>query len=502
MVLTDLGRRRGRAPTRRSSRARSSSSPGVTGATDASSRSPSTKVATGLSVPMGIAAIGDKLYVSEKTGLTELSADTNGDGMMERKVPRDAAQRRQLPRVQLRPAVRRRLLLRQPVGGDQRGRRDHRARSRAPTPAPHLKIDRKTYAGRARRGRPAHAERHRLGPRGRHLRQWTTRAAGCPPPSWSTSSRIGSSTTSRPPAGPFDHKPVTQPALWLPQNEIANSPSTPITAQGRAVQGPDAVRRRHLRRPAARVPGEGRRRVPGRRVPPLGGPRSRRQPRHRRARRRALRRRHRLDRQLAGAGQAPLRPAEAARRTAPTSSTWRRWRSSRAASRSPTRSRSPTTTVAGLANGYRVQQWRYTPTSAVRRPEARRGAAAGHERRPRSADTQVGHAPRSPACAPTTSCTSARRARSPRATAEELWNTEAWYTLNTIPGYKTPAESGFYEAEEAALLGGMQYDTEHLGLLRLGLRGQPGGRRQRRPPGRSRSTRTASTRCASATPAA
>ena len=30
------------------------------------------------------------------------------------------------------------------------------------------------------------------------------------------------------PAGPFDAKPVTAPVLWMPQNEIANSPSTPV----------------------------------------------------------------------------------------------------------------------------------------------------------------------------------------------------------------------------------------------------------------------------------
>lgn len=30
------------------------------------------------------------------------------------------------------------------------------------------------------------------------------------------------------PSGPFDGKPVTRPVLWLPQNEIANSPSTPL----------------------------------------------------------------------------------------------------------------------------------------------------------------------------------------------------------------------------------------------------------------------------------
>jgi hypothetical protein len=30
------------------------------------------------------------------------------------------------------------------------------------------------------------------------------------------------------PAGPFDTTPVTQPVLWMPQNEISNSPSTPM----------------------------------------------------------------------------------------------------------------------------------------------------------------------------------------------------------------------------------------------------------------------------------
>ncbi len=30
------------------------------------------------------------------------------------------------------------------------------------------------------------------------------------------------------PAGPYDSSPVTQPVLWMPQNEIANSPSTPM----------------------------------------------------------------------------------------------------------------------------------------------------------------------------------------------------------------------------------------------------------------------------------
>ncbi|MFJ6695293.1 ricin-type beta-trefoil lectin domain protein [Streptomyces sp. NPDC091272] len=33
------------------------------------------------------------------------------------------------------------------------------------------------------------------------------------------------------PDGPFDSRPVTKPVLWLPQNEIANSPSTPLQLQ-------------------------------------------------------------------------------------------------------------------------------------------------------------------------------------------------------------------------------------------------------------------------------
>ncbi|MFD2793072.1 family 16 glycoside hydrolase [Promicromonospora vindobonensis] len=57
--------------------------------------------------------------------------------------------------------------------------------------------------------------------------------------------------------------------------------------------------------------------------------------------------------------------------------------------------------------------------------------------------------------------------RSPRPFADtegrELWNTEAWYTLNTIPGYKAPAERGYLEAEEASLRGSANVATEHSG---------------------------------------
>ena len=31
--------------------------------------------------------------------------------------------------------------------------------------------------------------------------------------------------------GEFDDQPVTKPVLWMPQNEIANSPSTPVVVE-------------------------------------------------------------------------------------------------------------------------------------------------------------------------------------------------------------------------------------------------------------------------------
>ncbi len=55
--------------------------------------------------------------------------------------------------------------------------------------------------------------------------------------------------------------------------------------------------------------------------------------------------------------------------------------------------------------------------------------------------------------------------RSPRpfkaANGDDLWSTEAWYTLNAVPGDKTPATA--YEAEEGKLSGGAGITGEHQG---------------------------------------
>src|SRR5690625_3484657 len=118
-------------------------------------------------------------------------------------------------------------------------------------------------------------------------------------------------------------------------------------------------------------------------------------------------------------------------------------------------------TAANLAESYRVSQWRYVPTPSYGGPKVGEEALLV-----RSADLsedgttvtlaidglKPGHVV---------------HVRSPRpfqdAGGEELWSTEAWYTLNSLPGYVGPADRGYYEAEEAALLGGASTHNEHNG---------------------------------------
>ncbi|MDA0169424.1 DUF1080 domain-containing protein [Solirubrobacter taibaiensis] len=62
--------------------------------------------------------------------------------------------------------------------------------------------------------------------------------------------------------------------------------------------------------------------------------------------------------------------------------------------------------------------------------------------------------------------------RSPRpfaaADGTELLSTEAWYTLNKLPGYVAPVSEGFLELEEGILAGGAKPDTEHAGFTGTG----------------------------------
>lgn len=118
-------------------------------------------------------------------------------------------------------------------------------------------------------------------------------------------------------------------------------------------------------------------------------------------------------------------------------------------------------TADGIAEAYDVTQWRYVPTASYGGPKVGEETLAVSEAEV-SADghtvtlaidgLEPGHVV---------------HLRSPRpfqdADGDELWSTEAWYTLNSLPGYEAPADRGYYEAEEATLLGGANTHDEHSG---------------------------------------
>ena len=116
-------------------------------------------------------------------------------------------------------------------------------------------------------------------------------------------------------------------------------------------------------------------------------------------------------------------------------------------------------TRTNLAAKYQVQQWRYNPTAAYGGPKLDQ-EGLGVDGATVSADGK------------TVSLTVAGvkpgrvvHIRSPRpfsaADGEQLWSTEVWYTANAVPGYQSPADQGYYEAEEATILGGASIASEH-----------------------------------------
>ena len=50
----------------------------------------------------------------------------------------------------------------------------------------------------------------------------------------------------------------------------------------------------------------------------------------------------------------------------------------------------------------------------------------------------------------------------------KLLSTEAWYTLNKLPGYVAPVSDGLYELEDGIMTGGAKFDTEHAGYTGTG----------------------------------
>ena len=125
--------------------------------------------------------------------------------------------------------------------------------------------------------------------------------------------------------------------------------------------------------------------------------------------------------------------------------------------------------AARLKDAYKFKQWRYVPTSQYGGPKVDeesllvKDAAISSDKKTVTIHVdglkpgRVVHV----------------RSQRPFAsnTGEELWNTEAWYTLNSLPGYQAPAATGYYEAEEGQVAGGAAVQTEHSGYSGSGFVG-------------------------------
>ncbi|MDI5975415.1 family 16 glycoside hydrolase [Amycolatopsis magusensis] len=198
---------------------------GVSGTTDPS-KVRTQKIAEGLKEPMGLKYVDGKLYVSEKTGLTELN-DTNGDGVTDDY----------------------RTVATWPFGGNFHEfafgllYRDgffylnlsvsinYGGATTDPQPAPNrgttIKVSKATGQVSYVAGGLRTPHGIGWGPEGDVF--VTDNQGG-----WLPSSKLVHVKQDRffnhymNPDGPFDNRAVTAPALWLPQNEIANSPSNPI----------------------------------------------------------------------------------------------------------------------------------------------------------------------------------------------------------------------------------------------------------------------------------
>ena len=124
-------------------------------------------------------------------------------------------------------------------------------------------------------------------------------------------------------------------------------------------------------------------------------------------------------------------------------------------------------TLTDLADKYQVRQWGYAPTSSLRRPEDRATRRWTSPSATVSADRKVvtlkldGLKPNRVVYV-----------RSPRPfdaqDGTKLLSTEAWYTLNKLPGYVAPVSDGLYELEDGILTGGAKFDTEHAGYSGTG----------------------------------
>nr|MDT0656769.1 family 16 glycoside hydrolase [Micromonospora sp. DSM 115978] len=266
------------------------------------------------------------------------------------------------------------------------------------------------------------------------------------------------------PAGPFDANPVTRPVLWLPQNEIANSPSTPVLLKQRPFRGQlligdvtyGGLQRAYLEQVHGEYQGAVFRHTQGLEagvnevsLGPDGSV------------------------YVGGLGAGgnwgqPGKLSHGLQRLTPNGTNTFDMKSMSATKDGfkieYTRPLS-TATIQNIAEGYRLEQWRYAPTPTYGGPKVDEetltvtAVKVSHDRKTVTLTVDGLQPDR------------VVHLRSPRpftaANGEELWSTEAWYTLNAIPGPRT-TDRVFYEAEEAHREGGTGIDTEHAGYSGVG----------------------------------
>ncbi|WP_251152795.1 family 16 glycoside hydrolase [Cellulosimicrobium sp. Marseille-Q4280] len=260
------------------------------------------------------------------------------------------------------------------------------------------------------------------------------------------------------PAGPFDTNPVTPPAVWLPQNEIANSPGNPILVEegefaGQMLLGDvtyGGIQRAFLEKVDGEFQGAVFRHTAGLEVGVnrvLTGPDG------------AL--------YVGGTGEGgnwgesgklrfglqKLTPVNE------DSFDMKEMRVVEGGFEIEYTDPVSDEVVANLADAYQLKQWRYVPTQQYGGPKVDEQPVFVTDAQVSEDRTTVtlqvdglkpGHVV---------------HLRSPRpfASAEgtELLSTEAWYTLNSLPGYVAPADRGWYEAETAQPLGGSSIAADH-----------------------------------------
>ena len=126
-------------------------------------------------------------------------------------------------------------------------------------------------------------------------------------------------------------------------------------------------------------------------------------------------------------------------------------------------------TADSIASAYRIKQWRYVATPDYGGPKV------DEEILPVTGATVSADGKTVSVAVAGVKPGRVVHLRSPRPFASEsgaeLWNTEAWYTANSVPGYVAPADRGWYEAEDAALASGAKVDAEHNGYSGTGFAG-------------------------------